>query len=186
MGRHRTIDPADILAAAEQVVARDGAAHLTIDAVAAEAKISKASVIYNFASKRDLIAAVVKKAVAADNELHATATKKLGDAKNNVIRGRLAAAAKPLPDDFRPIALQLCAALAQDRELRSIIQTNQNEVIDAIKETSSKPRGALLAYLALEGLKLLESLDYHQWSAKERARIVREIEWLVDKTPEAK
>jgi hypothetical protein len=40
-----------------------------------------------------------------------------------------------------------------------------------------------LAYLALEGLKLLETLDYHHWPAAERSRIVDDIGWLVDQQP---
>ena len=42
MGRRRTIDRNAILQAAERVVHRSGAARLTLDAVAAEAGISKA------------------------------------------------------------------------------------------------------------------------------------------------
>ena len=82
------------------------------------------------------------------------------------------------------MALNLCAALAQDAQLRTAIQVNQTAVIDSIMKTSPNPRGALLAYLALEGLKLLESLDYHTWPKADRAKILREINWLVDARPE--
>jgi AcrR family transcriptional regulator len=184
MGRKRTIDREQVLNAAERVVARDGAARLTLDAVAGEAGVSKASVLYDYGSKQALIAAVVERTVAADNAFNDAVTANLGAITSPVIRGRIAAAASPLPEEFRAIALNLCAALAQDVALRSTIQANQARVVDSIERTSQRPRGARLAYLALEGLKLLEALDYLHWPPAERARILRDIAWLVDAEPE--
>ncbi|GGA85998.1 TetR family transcriptional regulator [Brucella endophytica] len=184
MGRKRTIDREAILNAAETVVARDGAARLTLDAVAMEASVSKATVLYDYKSKRELIAAVVERAVGADNAFNEAAVQAFGEGPSAVIRGRIAAASHPFPDEFRSVALNLCAALAQDAELRKTIQKNQKTVIERISETAASPRGALLAYLALEGLKLLETLDYHSWQPNERARIIKEIAWLVNASPE--
>jgi AcrR family transcriptional regulator len=184
MGRKRTIDQEQILNAAEFVVARDGAARLTLEAVAERAGVSKASVIYDFKSKQALIEAVIRRAVRNDNAFNDGVTEGLGDIASSVIRGRIVAASEPFPDEFRAVALNLCAALAQDAKLRTAIQVNQTAVIDRIMKTSANPRGALLAYLALEGLKLLESLDYHTWPKADRAKILREINWLVDARPE--
>jgi AcrR family transcriptional regulator len=184
MGRKRTIDQEQILNAAEFVVARDGAARLTLEAVADRAGVSKASVIYDFKSKQALIEAVIRRAVRNDNAFNDGVTEELGNITSSVIRGRVVAASEPFPDEFRAVALNLCAALAQDAQLRTAIQVNQTSVIDRIMKTSANPRGALLAYLALEGLKLLESLDYHTWPKAERAKILREINWLVDARPE--
>ena len=183
MGRKRTIDQEQILNAAEFVVARDGAARLTLEAVAERAGVSKASVIYDFKSKQALIEAVIRRAVRNDNAFNDGVTEGLGNITSSVIRGRIVAASEPFPDEFRAVALNLCAALAQDAQLRTAIQVNQAAVIDKIMKTSANPRGALLAYLALEGLKLLESLDYHTWPAPERTKILREINWLVDARP---
>jgi AcrR family transcriptional regulator len=184
MGRKRTIDQEQILNAAEFVVARDGAARLTLEAVADRAGVSKASVIYDFKSKQALIEAVIRRAVRNDNAFNDGVIEELGNISSSVIRGRVVAASEPFPDEFRAVALNLCAALAQDAQLRTAIQVNQTSVIDRIMKTSANPRGALLAYLALEGLKLLESLDYHTWPKAERAKILREINWLVDARPE--
>ena len=184
MGRKRSIDQGQVLDAAERVVARDGAARLTLDAVAVEAGISKASVLYDYKSKQALIAALVERSVAADNGFNQSMTASLGATPSATVRGRILAAAEPLPDAFRDVALNLCAALAQDAGLRQTIQRNQSAVIADIMASSASPRGALLAYLALEGLKLLESLDYHSWPKPERDRILREIHWLVDLQPD--
>jgi hypothetical protein len=74
-------------------------------------------------------------------------------------------------------------ALTLDAGLRSRMQQSQAETISRIIETASSPKGALLAYLALEGLKFLEYLDFHHFSPDERARIIRDIGWLVTATP---
>ncbi|MBL6430319.1 MAG: TetR family transcriptional regulator [Alphaproteobacteria bacterium] len=65
MGRKRTIEPDAVLDAAEQVVMRDGAARLTLDAVACAARINKASVLYDYKTKQALIKAVLERRLAA-------------------------------------------------------------------------------------------------------------------------
>lgn len=185
MARKRVIDQEQILNAAEFVVARDGAVRLTLDAVAERAGVSKGSVVYDYKSKHALIEAVIHRAVKHDNAFNDAVTISLGDIPSATIRGRIVAAAEPFPDEFRAVALNLCAALAQDEKLRQAIQDNQNRVIQNVKDSATQPRGALLAYLALEGLKLLETLDYHTWAKEERDQILREINWLVDLSPES-
>jgi AcrR family transcriptional regulator len=53
-----------ILNAAESVALRDGVAHLTLDAVAAEAGFSKGGVLYNFPGKEALVRGMVERLIA--------------------------------------------------------------------------------------------------------------------------
>lgn len=183
MGRTRVIDQDQLLDAAEAVVARDGAAKLTLESVATEAGVSKASVLYDHKTKQALIEALVRRSLARDNAFNLAAAQQLGDVDAPVIRGRIAAAANPLPVQFRAVALNLCAALAQDANLRQSMQANQATVIEALQRDAEHPDGALLAYLALEGLKLLESLDFHTFPKQQRDLLLRQIEALVDRSP---
>jgi AcrR family transcriptional regulator len=177
------IDQQAILDAAERVVGRSGAANVTLDAVALEAGISKASVIYDYKTKRALIEAVVDRAFQRDREHHARVEEALPAGPSPAIRGRILAAAEPPPEAFRAVALNLSAALTLDDGLRRKMRANQAETIGRILETSASDRGALLAYLALEGLKFLEYLDFHHFARDERDRIIREIQWLVTAVP---
>lgn len=179
MGRKRVIDQQGILDAAERVVGRDGAANLTLDAVAKEAGVNKASVLYDHKSKQALIEAVVDRAFKRDNAHHSRIEARMSDQPDRAILGRIVAAAEPPPEEFRAVALNLSAALALDAGLRAKMQDNQAATINRILETSPSPRGALLAYLALEGLKFLEHLDFHYFPPEERERLLREINWLV-------
>lgn len=182
VGRKRVIDQQAILDAGEAVVARLGAANLTLDAVAEEAGISKASVIYDFKTKQALIEAIVERAFRIDGERHAAAEAELNAPDSAAIRGRIKVASEPPPEEFKPVALSLTMALTIDAALRSRMQRSQAETIMRIAETASSPRGALLAYLAVEGLKFLEYLDFHHFSPNERERIIRDIDWLVTAT----
>ena len=165
-------------------MARDGATRLTLDAVAAEAGISKASVIYDYKSKQALIKAVIERKVAEQNAKVAALVERLGPVPNAKIRG-LIAAATPVPDHAQAVAVNLCAALAQDAELRSLSKQSLDRRIAEVVETSEDPNRALLAFLAVEGLKLLEYLGLKRWPEPERSNILREIERLVEPEPGA-
>ena len=184
MGRKRVIDQQAILDAAERVVGRDGAANLTLDAVAKEAGVNKASVIYDHKTKQALIEAVVDRAFERDGAHHSRIEAQIGDEPDRAIRGRILAAAEPPPEEFRAVALNLSAALVLDAGLREKMQSSQATTIDRILERSPSPRGALLAYLALEGLKFLEHLDFHHFPPEERRRLLREINWLATVEPQ--
>lgn len=180
MARPRVIEQSDILDAAELVVVRDGAAHLTLDAVATEAGISKASVVYDYKSKQQLINAVIRRRVENEEQRVQAATVELGPVPSPAINGLVAAAAERPRDHARAVAVNLVSALAQDAESRGIIEAVYARMIASVTETADNPRGAILALLALEGLKRLEMHNLHPWSDAERADILRDIGWLID------
>jgi AcrR family transcriptional regulator len=57
----------DLLDAAEQVLSRGGPQALTLQTVAAEAGVSKGGLLYHFANKAELVAALVERLVADTN-----------------------------------------------------------------------------------------------------------------------
>ncbi|WP_433967076.1 TetR/AcrR family transcriptional regulator [Tunturiibacter gelidiferens] len=183
MGRKRIISDEQILDAAQHVVGRDGAGQLTVDAVATQAGISKASVLYFYKSKKALIEATVQRIVRLDREVNEAAIRSLDALDGAVVRGRILAAADWMPEASRSVALDLCAAAAQDPKLRRPAQEFQNSIIARIQKTCAHARGAMLAHLALEGLKLLELLDFHIWPKDERNRLLQDIEWLISVDP---
>lgn len=117
-----------------------GTASLTLDAVAAEADISKASVIYDFKTKQALIEAIVEQAFRRDHDHHVAAEANLASSDSTAMRGRISVAAEPPPDEFKPVALNLSMALTLDAGLRSRMQQSQAETISRIIETASSPR----------------------------------------------
>ena len=183
MGRHRVIDREAMLDAAERVVVRDGAAKLSLDAVATEAGISKASVLYDYKTKQALIRALVERRVAAETARIGQLIAAQGADPDAVVRGRLAAARQKVPDEERAVAVSLCAALAQDAELREPIRTVINEHLTTLGRDSAHPGAARLAFLAIEGLMFLEWFGFHAWPQDQRDRILGDIAWLIGQEP---
>jgi AcrR family transcriptional regulator len=184
MARPRVIDREAVLEAAEIVVGRDGAANLTLDAVAAEAGISKASVIYDYGSKQSLIRAVIERRIRLDSEKIQAALDQLGDVPSARIRGRIKAAAHFDDNPAEAVALNLCSALAQDAELRSSMRTLCSEEIEAIRRDAENPGNATVAFLAVEGLKIMEYFGFLRLTSEGRAAVLTDIAALVE--PSAK
>lgn len=184
MGRPRKIDREAVLDAAQAVVAREGAAQLTLEAVAAEAGISKASVLYDYKTKQALMKAVIERRIAAEDVRIRAIEEKLGPVPNAAIRARLASELRVLSDEDRAVALSLCAMVAEDAELRKPVQDMIAQRISKIMKTSEQSRGALLAFLAIEGLMALEWLGLHRWPVEERDALIAEMRWLADQKPE--
>lgn len=155
---------------------RDGASNLTLDAVAAEAGISKGSVLYDCKSKHALIQAIIERKIVTEDKKIDNAVAKLSGQKNAEIRGRIAVAANWLSEEVEPVALQLCSALAQDEDLQELVRRSCDRTISRVAETSENPRAALVALLALEGLRSLHLMGFHKWSAAEFTGLLAEIE----------
>ncbi len=179
MARTRTIDRTAVLDAAERVVARDGATRLTLDAVAGEASISKASVLYDYKTKQALIKAVIERRVATEIKKLRAFIDKEGNKPDAVILGRIAAADRGRSDVDRNVALHLSAALNQHNDLRSAIQDHFGELIGDVERTSTCPNRARVMLLALEGLTLMESLGFYVWPQEERAQLLQDIRALL-------
>ncbi len=184
MGRKRVISEEQVLDAAEHVVVNKGAGQLTIEGVALQAGISKASVLYHYKTKRALIKAVVDRIVSADAAINEAAINSLKGVKDAVIRGRILAASRPMTEGFRSVALNLSATVANAPQLRRQGKDAMKCTVGRIRETSSHPRGAMLAFLAMEGVKLLELVDWHTWTDSERKLLLNDIEWLIQTDPQ--
>jgi AcrR family transcriptional regulator len=75
-----------LLDAAEKVVARDGVANLTLDAVAREGGVSKGGLLYHFPSKSALITSVVERLAVQCDADHANAIAAAGEGPGAVTR----------------------------------------------------------------------------------------------------
>jgi AcrR family transcriptional regulator len=183
LARHRSIDREAVLDAAERVIIRDGAANLTLEAVAVEAGICKASVLYDYKTKRALIRKLIERRSAIEEAVVRDLVSAEDGRQNAHIRGHVAAATRSFSDEERAVGLNLCAALAQDADLREPVQHFIRTAIVDIASSSTYPRGAALAFLATQGLVLLDWFGLHSFPPEDRARLVADIGWLIEQTP---
>src|SRR3954447_8335337 len=143
MPRARTRD--NLLDAAAKVVHRDGAQALTLDAVAAEAEVSKGGLLYHFKSKRELVEAMVERWLTEfQREIEAE--------DEHFVRGYVKASA---PEGNE---LGMLAALVADPSLLVAVRRQYGIWQDRVEREGRDPVDATVARLAADGLWLAELL----------------------------
>ncbi len=184
MARIRRIEDDEVFDAAERVVIRMGMAGLSIDAVAKEAGISKARVLYDFKSKAALLEALIDRRLNADRRHTREAVEASSDTAHPELFGRIEAARPAFGHADRVIMLAVNAALSSRAELRNRFREWSREDLDAVVGNCCRSRAALMAYLALLGFYCTELFDFHRWDQAERLRILDEIQTVFLSFPE--
>ena len=147
-----------LLIAATEVVNEVGAGHLTLDRVAASAGVSKGGLLYHFATKRELIQAMIIEVVAGFTQnIEAKIAGRKGSP--NI---RLSAAIQAMKERTPSEKLQqraLLAASAEDPELLEPAKVALKKHFDEVRAEATEPNVALTVLLAVEGLRFLELFD---------------------------
>jgi AcrR family transcriptional regulator len=183
MARTRKIIADDILDAAERVVTRSGAAGLSIDAVAQEAGVSKSRVVYDHKCKADLLEALVDRQMAREREHLAKAVPEHADTPHPELFARIAVCGRQSNDTEKAVVLALCASMPEQGELQTRMREWTAAVLEAMA-SGPRPKAALMAFLALNGLSCLELFGFHQWDEAERAAILDGIRTIYASFPE--
>ncbi len=167
VGRPRSIDRSALLDAAEDIVARDGAAALTIDALARAVGVTKGGVQYAFGTKEALIAAMI----ARWEEGYAAQVRALvGDDPGPVeaIRAHVATTRDtPAADHAKSAAI--LASLLRSPETMDTTRQWYRERLSGLDLSERPDRTARLAFLATEGAYMLRffglaDMDDAVWS----------------------
>ncbi len=163
-----------ILVAAATVVGRSGAAHLTIDAVANQARLSKGGVLYHFPSKRAMLEGMVQHVLDRGAERFARYRAAL-EGGNNVVVRALILAEQEQDDEERAMSLAILAAAAEDPNLLDPArEAVAGWFSDIRKETgagSNADQIGVLLLLAMEGLRFLGMLNLLPMGPAEREQI---------------
>ncbi len=163
---------------------RLGAAGVSIDAVAREAGISKARVVYTHKSKSALLEALIDRRVKAEKERTREAVESSRDTPHPELFGRIAAAAEIPGNEDRAVMLAISASLSSEEKLQGLMRDWTREDLMAIESDGRRPRAALMAYLALTGFYCIEHFDFHRWEEAERLRILDDIRTIFTSFPE--
>lgn len=169
-----------IVAAAVELAKEVGPGHVSLDAVAHRAGVSKGGLLYNFPSKKKLLEAIV--ACHLDDFESALLE------KTEVKRGEtdsVIAACVELYEAHRkeglPPASGLLAALVENPDLLLPVRKVNRRLIDRIRLNASNVPAALVVFLALEGLRCLPLLDIDVLTEEERELVVDELHAIVRK-----
>jgi AcrR family transcriptional regulator len=170
-----------ILAAAEDVVIRDGVARLTIDAAAHEAGLSKGGVLYHFGTRDALVAAMVDRLITSfHDDLDAAAAS--DDGPGSLARRYVQASFAIGADHEREARLgaALLAAMAAQPALLAPLQKDFDDLQGNLVDDGIDPVEATIARLAADGIWLASLFGFGEVSAELRdavaARLIERLQ----------
>lgn len=178
MGRKRTLPEGALFDAVERVVRRDGPLGMTIEAVAQEAGVSKATVLYDYASKTALLQALIRDRFARHRtEMTARAT---GSDNPDLVwvQGLIDVMGRPHTSDDSLVAIFVAEALQPGNPCRDMLKDILQEDLIRMQRLSHDRRAALLAYLSLYGLATATLYGALSISEADRTNILTDIRQL--------
>ena len=168
-----------LLDAAERLVVERGAAHLTLDAVAAEAGVSKGGLLYHFPSKAALLDGMVQRHLREVDERAAqhamTNWSGPGSPPPELFFAARMRVALEKGSSHRAIGAAMLAAAAANPTLLDPCRQRAREAIDEMAQLPLGFDRAAILHLAVDGLILSELLHLSPFTAQERSRIVESL-----------
>jgi AcrR family transcriptional regulator len=162
-----------ILDAAQRVAARDGAGHVTLDAVAREAGVSKGGVLYHFPGKDALISGMLERLIAEFEAEIARLRAEYAGGPNPSLRAMIAACGG-MCDIERPVAMAILAAGAQNPDLLAPLRASMAEHMESLEAECPDPDRALLLCAAADGIMFHHILGISPYdAAKKQALLAR-------------
>lgn len=160
-----------VLDAAERIVAREGAAHLTLDAVAAEAGVSKGGMLYHFRSKDALLQGLVHRTLDRFGSRVEDLQKDIPqEDPHRRGRARLSAAIEwePAGPD---LGITVIAAAAHNPDLLAPGKALLADTAKAMQDLEEDVPTARLVWLAMHGLQFLDILGISPFSPDDKTTL---------------
>jgi AcrR family transcriptional regulator len=163
-----------IVDAAEKVVIEVGAAHMTLDAVAEKASVSKGGLLYHFPSKEELLKAMLERRMQRVKEAQ---EKKCAELQNGPTREIKAYILSTLGRDRKTdrIGASLLAAIAYNPKLLDPAREDYRRRLDKLIPAELRFERAAVVVLAVEGLRLLELLSLSPFNENQRKKVTEEL-----------
>ena len=185
MGRKRTIDRDELMAAIERVARRSGIAGLSIDAVAKEAGISKSSVVYDCECKAGLMAAFTRYKMAEHRAGFEALLASYRGQPNARLRATIQKFRTVPTDEEVAMAMLISAGMGEHAECREIMREIIAEDAAQIAEQAGDRRRMLMALLTLHGMAFLEYFGFHRFDQDTRNEILDELMAAAESDPGA-
>ena len=169
-----------VLDAADALVSEVGANHMSLDAVAARAGISKGGLLYLFPSKVALLQGMVERYVERlENGANGATNAKKSEARR-LLAARLAARGDKDIDEERTGSFSMIAAISERPALLDPVRAAHKRIWSRLQKSSSDPELALLAWLALEGLLYVELFGTSPLTRAEHVKFMKRLERIAD------
>jgi AcrR family transcriptional regulator len=185
--RDSTATKRRILDAAEQVVLRDGVGHLTLEASAAQAGLSKGGVLYHFPTRDALVSAMVARIIEQFEE-DIAAYLPDADAPDHgrpgaFTRAYVRATMEPVTEGEERLGAALLAAAAAEPELLQPLQKAADGWQARLVDDGLDPATATVVRLACDGLWLCDLFGLASPRDDLRARVAAVLETMTGEGP---
>lgn len=163
-----------LLNAAEAVVSERGALHLTLDAVAERAQVSKGGLLYHFPSKDALLEAMLRRLIDRFGAEQQAALAQIPPGPGASLRAFVEAGAREQPD-ARPVASALLAAGAINPALLDPVRTMHQETFARLSGPARNKPLVWVIMMAIDGLWLNDITHTSPLSAGHREELQAEL-----------
>mgnify|MGYP002621621483 FL=1 len=172
-----------LLDAAAGLVAKHGVQNLTIDAVAAEARVTKGGLIYHFKTRDDLLGALIERMVEQwDVRTRMQDAVRSGGTPVKDALSLLLDETFDMSEEQRTLLTNLLAAAAIYPHLLEPVKAYYARDFEAFNNAPNAGMVMILA-AAIDGIALLEILGLHQFSAQQRQAMRDALEKAIGELP---
>ncbi|MCX7591718.1 MAG: TetR/AcrR family transcriptional regulator [Kiritimatiellae bacterium] len=168
-----------ILDAAEQIVLEQGASHMTMDAVATRAGVSKGGLIYHFPSQQHLMRALLERFIQRVEKWRQAVLDKLPNVPLRNLKGYLLSWLT-LGAAARRSASALLASATREPDMIELVRRRRRRVWSEFLADVANREMAMILALAVEGMWMSELLGISLLSEAERKRLGRNLLKLAD------
>jgi AcrR family transcriptional regulator len=159
-----------ILNAVLAITEKSGVGHLSLEAIARQAGVSKGGLLYHFPTKKSLMRALVEHHLSLTEQ--AIVEAELTARSPNAVATALVRVSRKMCDVKKPPRAQegALAAFVEDPSLFDPIRAHHRRVAERLRVSAADPDLSLIALLALEGIKAHEilALDFLKEADKKR------------------
>jgi AcrR family transcriptional regulator len=163
-----------MLDAAEAIVLEEGAGHMTLDAVAAKAGVSKGGLLYHFPAKEALLKAMLERLRKQLDEAWKKKAKELKEGPRREIKAFILSRSDRDPRKDQ-IGSALLAAVAHDPKLLQSARGDFRKRLAEFLRSDLDFKPAAVIFFAIHGLVFSELLSLSPLSNKERHDLVEEL-----------
>ncbi len=183
-GRRTATETCDLIfAACGRILQREGLVRLTLDAVAAEAGLSKGGLLYHFPSKVALIEALFQHQIDQFNQRLQELVAEEANGVGSWLRAYAKASIEQITDpETASLFASLFAAGERYPSVLALMRQSYDSWQQEVVASSIDPTKALLVRLAVDGFWFTEMYQYAPLKPAERAAVLRAI--LALTTPE--
>lgn len=167
-----------ILNAVARVLAREGFANTTIDAIAAEAGLSKGGVLYYFPTKRDLLLGLIERYETEFNRRRAEIARRLPDTPTRLFKATVTLMLRDLEETRNQIPS--LATVLDDEELRKKVGEMKRRTFAEVGAGAPRAGDVALILYAVDGLWLDNRFDPNTVSRPVRDEAIKRLLQMVD------